>query len=119
MLSGYNRGANISQSTFMHTGATAIALWGYSNGTHPQQPEGTGPDGTEGNFPRGTLVDGNFFRYLGIHEKQSSCLFQAKSAETIVTRNLCFDVPRAGFNFNDVRVSVSVCTRDSLSLFAS
>ena len=61
----------------------------------------TGPDGTEGNFPRGSIVHGNFFRYLGIHEKQSSCLFQAKSAETTVTNNLCFDVPRAGFNLNE------------------
>ena len=36
----------------------------------------------------------------GIHEKQSSCLFQAKSAQTIVTNNICFDVPRAGININ-------------------
>ena len=37
----------------------------------------------------------------GIHEKQSSCLFQAKTAQSIVRNNLCFDIPRAGFNLND------------------
>ena len=101
MLSGYNQHANISHNTFLSTGATAIALWGYSNGTDPLQPEGTGPDGTQGNFPRWTTVQGNFIRHLGVHEKQSSCLFQAKSAQSYVSHNLCFDVPRAGFNLND------------------
>lgn len=101
MLSGFNGYANISHNTILSTGATAIALWGYTNGTHPLQPVGTGPDGTEGNFPRYTTVHGNFIRHLGIHEKQSSCLFQAKSAQTFVSNNICFDVPRAGFNLND------------------
>ena len=45
MLSGFNQFANIAHNTFLSTGASAIALWGYSNGTHPSQPEGTGPDG--------------------------------------------------------------------------
>ena len=58
-------------NTFLYTGASAIALWGSTNGSHPLQPEGTGPDGTEGNYPRFTLVEGNFIRFLGIHEKQA------------------------------------------------
>ena len=94
MLSGYNRHAAIVNNTFLSTGASAIALWGSTSGTHPAQPAGTGPDGTAGNFPRYTLVEGNFIRSLGVHEKQSSCLFQAKSAQSIVRRNLCFDIPR-------------------------
>ena len=101
MLSGFNQHTMLTGNTFLSTGASAIALWGYSNGTHPLQPEGTGPDGTAGNFPRWTTVDKNFFRHLGIHEKQSSCLFQAKAAETTISNNICFDVPRAGFNLND------------------
>ena len=32
-------------------------------------------------------------------EKQSSCFFQAKTAGTTLRRNLCFNLPRAGFNF--------------------
>eukprot|EP00750_Incisomonas_marina_P029232 INCI7079.2.p1 GENE.INCI7079.2~~INCI7079.2.p1 ORF type:complete len:372 (-),score=53.69 INCI7079.2:244-1359(-) len=101
MISGYSRNATIANNTFLSTGASAIALWGSTNGTDPKQPEGTGPDGTEGNFPRYTLVDANFITHLGIHEKQSSCFFQAKSAQSTLRNNICFDVPRAGFNFND------------------
>ena len=101
MLSAYNQHANISHNTIVQTGATAIALWGNSSGTHSAQPFGTGPDGTGGNFPRHTLVAGNFIRQLGIHSKQSACFFQAKSAQTTVEQNICFDVPRAGFNIND------------------
>ena len=98
MLSGYNQHAHIVNNTFTYTGASTIALWGSSSGTHPRQPLGTGPDGTGGDFPRYTVIEGNFMRKLGIHEKQSSCVFQAKSAQTTIRRNLCFDIPRAGAN---------------------
>ena len=101
MLSGYNNNTNISGNTIVQTGATAIALWGNTTGTHPDQPPGTGPDGTGGNFPQNTLVASNFIHQLGIHAKQSACFFQAKSAKTTLRNNICFDVPRAGFNFND------------------
>lgn len=103
MFSAFNQHANISHNTIVQTGGTAIAFWGNSSGSHPAQPPGTGPDGTGGNFPRHNLVEFNFITQLGIHAKQSSCFFQAKSAQTTVRRNICFDVPRAGFNLNDVR----------------
>lgn len=105
MLSAYNQHANISRNTIVQTGGTAIAFWGNSSGTDPKQPPGTGPDGTAGNFPRHNLVEANFITQLGIHAKQSSCFFQAKSAQTTLRRNICFDVPRAGFNINDVSSS--------------
>ena len=144
MLSGYNAWTTISSNHIGYTGDTAIAGWGYTAGTHPAQPKGTGPDGTGGNFPRWTLIEKNFIHHLGIHEKQSSCWFQvrplrpthlantplvlmlseahlapltwthartntcahivslqAKTAETTLRGNICFDIPRAGFNFND------------------
>jgi len=41
MISGYNRDATIENSTFVSTGSSAIALWGYTNGTADGQPEGT------------------------------------------------------------------------------
>jgi hypothetical protein len=56
MLSGFNQHANLTGNTFLSTGASAIALWGFSNGSHALQPEHTGPDGTDGNFPRWTTV---------------------------------------------------------------
>ena len=64
MLSGYNQYANLTGNTFLYTGASAIALWGSTKGSHPLQPEGTGPDGTGGDFPRFTRIDSNFIRFL-------------------------------------------------------
>jgi hypothetical protein len=95
MLSGYNRAAAITNSHFAYTGGTAIAAWGRTdelsdNGVH-------GYDATAGNIPQGTHVEGNIMRESGIWEKQSSCFFQAKTAGTTLRRNLCFNLPRAGF----------------------
>lgn len=36
-------------------------------------------------------------RETGIWEKQSSCWFQAKTAQTTLEGNLCFNLARAGF----------------------
>ena len=44
---------------------------------------------------------GNFFHEIGHFQKQVSCYFQAQSAGTILESNICFNGPRAGFNFND------------------
>lgn len=100
-LSGYNQRATIASNEIAWTGDSAIAAWGYTSGSLPNQPAGTGPDGTGGEFPRGTVLENNFIHHLGIHQKQSSCWFQAKTAETSIRGNLCFQIPRAGFNFND------------------
>ena len=85
MLSGFNQWTTIRRNHIAYTGDTAIAGWGFTSGTDPNQPAGTGPDGTKGDFPRYTLIDSNFIHHLGIHEKQSSCWFQAKTAETVRT----------------------------------
>jgi hypothetical protein len=99
MLSGFHRGATVSNSHFAWTGDTAIAAWGRTDemsdgGTH-------GWDATAGDIPQGTTIVGNMIRETGIWEKQSSCFFQAKTAGSTLRRNLCFNLPRAGFNFND------------------
>ena len=44
---------------------------------------------------------GNVFRELGIHEKQSSAVFLAKSFRTTIRRNVMFNLPRAAININD------------------
>jgi hypothetical protein len=100
MLSSYNRNATIQRSEFAWTGTTAIALWGDTEGAEGA-PEGMGWDGRAGNQPRGTLISMNLIHELGIWEKQSSALFLAKSCETTFERNLAFNGPRAGINFND------------------
>ena len=99
MLSGFNRFASIVGNHFAWTGDTAIAAWGRTdelsdNGIH-------GWDGTGGDFPWHTLVESNVIRETGVWEKQSSCWFQAKTAQTVLKGNICFNLGRAGFNFND------------------
>ena len=42
-------------------------------------------------------------------EKQSSCFFQAKTAGTTLRRNLCFNLPRAGFNFVRAAAYARLC----------
>lgn len=98
MLSGFNREAVIQDNEFVWIGDSAIASWGYTSGT---EVYGFGWDGTDGNQPRGTQIVGNFVHELGIWEKQSSFYFQAKTCQTHIERNIFFNGPRAGINFND------------------
>ena len=107
MLSGYHRGAAVTDSHFAYTGGTAIAAWGRTDelsdgGIH-------GYDATPGDIPQGTRIEGNIMRESGIWEKQSSCFFQAKTAGSILLRNLCYNLPRAGFNFNVRVVCCALC----------
>ena len=68
-------------------GDTSAAL--NANGTRAV-PGGhkVGPDGRGGEQPRGTLVDGNIGRELGLWQKQSSLWFQAVTAQTTLRNNL-------------------------------
>ena len=109
MLSGYTRGGNVSHNEFAWLGETAIAQWGYTTG----DPEGVdGPDGTDGNQPRGTYVGFNYVHELGVWEKQAAFYFQAKTSDTLLERNIVFNGPRAGINFNDGFAGGSVVTRN-------
>eukprot|EP00051_Salpingoeca_urceolata_P012202 m.151344 g.151344 ORF g.151344 m.151344 type:complete len:412 (-) comp17408_c0_seq6:91-1326(-) len=91
LLDGWNRDAVVEKSEFVLLGASAVVLWGY---------EHMG-DGSGGEQPRGTVMDANFCHELGIWQKQSSCFFQAVSAQSTITNNLFFNGPRALVNFND------------------
>jgi len=91
LLSGYNRDTTVDSNEFVWIGDTAMAGWGYTD-EH---------DGTGGDQPRGTVISNNICHELGIFELQSSCWFQAKTAQTVLKRNIFFNGPRAGINFND------------------
>ena len=98
MLSGFNRLAKIARNEVRWNGGTAIVLWGQTdmtsdNGTH-------GWNATSGDFPRYCEVSGNLIYEPGTWEKQSSCTFSALSAQNNYTGNVCFNLPRAGFEFN-------------------
>lgn len=85
-LSRRNRNVIIEKNIFEWLGENAIATWG----------ETEKYDATDGNQPHGTMVYHNVMRELGIYEKQSSALAQAKAALSDVRNNIMFNMPRAG-----------------------
>ena len=101
MLSAYNRNATITMNEFVWIGATAVALWGNTDGGDDRLPAGFGFDGSNGNQPRHNLISFNLCHELGIWEKQSSCYTQFKSSENEIFGNIMYNGPRAHVNFND------------------
>jgi len=90
-VSGYNRDVSIYMNEFNFIGDTAVGLWGYTDEF----------DGRNGEQPRGTQIVGNVCHEIGSYQLQSACVFQAKSARTTISRNVFFNGPRSGINFND------------------
>ena len=107
-LDGYHRNATVARNEFAWTGDTAVYAWGHTSPCHNENcsralPYKVGPDGRGGEQPHGTLVEANLVRELGVWQKQSSMYFQAVAHTTTLRRNVHFNGPRAGINFNDVR----------------
>ena len=105
-LSNYNRNATIDSNEMSWIGDGAIAAWGSTRSCLDANCSkkiewGVGPDARGGNQPRGTHVVGNLVREIGIWQKQSSMWFQATTMQTHIERNVHFNGPRAGLNFND------------------
>merc|ERR1719272_2861384 len=106
MLSAYNRNATIEKNDVSWNGDTAFAAWGITGKCVNEKCDKkldwpVGPDGRNGEQPRGTRVISNMVREIGIWQKQSSMWFQAVTAETHIKGNVHFNGPRAGLNFND------------------
>ena len=91
-LSRFARNVTVERSDFAWIGESAVASWG----------ETAGYDATGGEQPRGTLLQHNVMRELGIFQKQSSGWGQAKTATSTVRGNIMFNLPRAAINFNDM-----------------
>ena len=97
-LSGYTRGAQITRNEFFSIGETAVASWGYTDGS---PVAGMGFDATAGNQPRGTLVAQNLVHEVGLWTKQNSFVFQSESFNNTYDSNIAYNGPRAGINFDD------------------
>lgn len=108
-LSGYARGAVIADSDFSWLGESAIALWGWGRGSPVER---MGPDLTNGDQPRGTLIEGCFARELGIWQKQSSFVFAAETGLSTIRNSVFFNGPRAAINFNEDSIGGSAISRN-------
>ncbi|CAB9498027.1 expressed unknown protein [Seminavis robusta] len=91
-LSRRNRNVLIQKNVFEWLAENAIATWG----------ETEKHDATKGDQPWNTMIYDNVMRELGIYEKQSSGVGQAKAALTDIRNNIMFNLPRAAINFNDM-----------------
>ena len=82
-----------------------MVAWGDTEGGLPADLEGkyrgVGYSAAPGNIPLGTELGHNLCREIGHFIKQSSCYFQAKTAQSHIHHNVMFNGPRAGVNFND------------------
>ena len=90
-LSRHTRDVTVERCDFEWLGMGGVTTWGETEGF----------DVSKRTVPLRTNVIGNFFRELGIWEKQSSAVGLAKSALTRIEGNFMFNMPRAAINFND------------------
>lgn len=74
-----------------------------------------GIDGSDGNQPRGTQVIGNLCHEYGYNQKQSSCVFMAKSMQTNITGNIMMNAARAHINQNVRHTDLRTQGTDRLS----
>ena len=108
-LLGHNRDILIKDNDFEYIGGSAIVLWGRTSallneaGTRrlPAGPHPHGPDGRGLDVPLSTVIVGNSAHDLGVWQKQSSLLFQAIAAKTVLRGNAAYNLPRAALNLND------------------
>ena len=97
-LGGWARGVRVAGNEFSWLGENGIVSLGDSSGAPVQ---GLGPDGSEGNQPWGTVVQGNVARELGVVNKQSCFYFQAVSSNASIVGNVVFNGARHGVQYND------------------
>ena len=76
IISRYGRNNSIAESHFIRTGSAGILLLGTAHLIN----------GTDGNFPRGTLVESNVIRDGGLWSKSylGGSIFQALAAESTI-----------------------------------
>ena len=90
-VGGHARETTVVDSSFEYVGDSAVVLWGETDEW----------DGRAGNQPRGTKLERCYAHDVGLYEKQSSPLFQAKACQTTVKDSIFYNLPRAAVNFND------------------
>ena len=109
LLYGPNRATRIEGSSFRFVGDSAIVSLGIVDSI----------DGTDQQVPSLTEVIGNQASELGLYTKQAGFYYTAKSIAATVSRNVFFNIPRAGVNVNDgyVRQTLARLVDPHLRLF--
>ena len=83
--------SNVISNEFYKTGDSGIVSLGKTNGI----------DGMLPTYPKNNTINYNHIHEYGIYGKQTSCYFQSLTANSTVIGNICYNGPRAGFNYND------------------
>jgi hypothetical protein len=93
MLSGWNKGASVTDSEFQWVGESAVV-----SGGDPSAHDCSAIDAPVG---EGLLLARNLAHELGLFVKQSGFLYSTMSANTSVLENVFFNGPRSGICLND------------------
>ena len=101
-LSRHAARCSVIENTFRFTGDSGVASVGATRLI----------DGTRPTFPNGNVIARNWFQDIGIFGKQTSCYFQALTANATIADNVCVNVPRAGITFNDGAFGGSLVERN-------
>jgi hypothetical protein len=93
-LNGWNVRNTVYRNEFNYVSESGIVSLGY---TDPGKPWSVALQ----NQPINNTISYNLCHEMGYDEKQISCYFQAISGGAVVENNIFYNIPRAGFNFND------------------
>lgn len=91
MFNGHVTDSVVQRNEFAFCGDSAVVSVGNSRTI----------DGTEPTYPNKNLIQFNHIHHVGVFGKQTSCYFQALTANSSFVDNVCYDGPRAGLNYND------------------
>jgi len=83
--------SNITDTEIVGAGESAVIFIGST----------VGADGSAPTYPNHNLLARNHMHEIGLFVKQSSCLGQQLTANSTIVDNVCYNGPRAGYNFND------------------
>ena len=91
MLSNNVTFSVVESNEFYRTGDSSIISLGSTQAI----------DGMKSTYPMNNTIAFNHIHEYGIYGKQTSCYFQSLTANSTIIGNICYNGPRAGFNFND------------------
>jgi hypothetical protein len=91
VFNGHVTDSIVRRNEFGFSGDSAIVSVGNSHAL----------DGSAPTYPNRNTFEFNHIHHVGVYGKQTSCYFQALSANSSFVDNVCYQGPRAGLNYND------------------